>query len=175
MENKDEKLDLLLKQNADKLLENVDWEKLNAAISKRLTNVQKTKSSSVIPRILKFGGWLTAAAAVIIIVLLIKTNWQMKLTPPSHGNAVVKFIDNRGSASTQIGLTGGLAKVDIGPGQSDTKLAKADVKINDTPNGSENQTPKAAWIIITMPQSAVAAVELEDNSEKYERDFVCLF
>ena len=64
-DNEKDKLDLLIKRNAEQQLDRVDWQKLNATISSRLNKAGKTTALSL------FVFKVAAAAAVIVVVLLV--------------------------------------------------------------------------------------------------------
>jgi hypothetical protein len=144
MENKKEKIDLLFEQNSDGQLAKVDWDKLNAAISARLDEVEQRKTrASRYPALFKIGVGIAAAAVVFVAVMVRKEKpVDMQLEEGKH--AVVKFIQTRGSASVEIIDKNGERKE----------------------NGGE-----AAWIIIRMPQPAVA----DNGANGHLRDLIRLF
>jgi hypothetical protein len=157
-----EKLDILIGQNADKLLADVDWEALNAAVSTRLEQVPRTIKHRPI---FKIAAGIVAAAVVLIVMITVP------LRQKQQSGAIVKFIEPKSSASVKIKGTAssGLAIIEVENGGK--MAAKCDVKIIDSDGKPEEERSKAAWIIITRQEPALA----DNGFKRYERDLICLF
>jgi hypothetical protein len=145
MENEKEKIDLLFERNVEGQLAEVDWDKLNAAISARLDEADGGKtSSSKLPTVFKIAAPVAAAAAVVFIAVMVRMEKPMDLPLENGKHAVVEFIEARGSASVEI--------------------------IDQNGERKENGS-RAAWIIIRMPEPALA----DNGANGHLRDLIRLF
>ncbi|MHC4153361.1 MAG: hypothetical protein ACYST6_00325 [Planctomycetota bacterium] len=171
MKHDKEKVDLLLEQNASEQLANVDWQALNAAISSRLDQTSRTKTSaSGIQTAFKLAAGLTAAA-VILIAVLITVDTRDDLQLENGQRAVVRLVETAGTASVEIGHTPAKSQVFVDVGPAATTSAMCDVHIIDVEGEREKNGTRAAWIIISRPKPVFA-----DNGEaKDMRDLICMF
>jgi len=172
MEKEEEKIDLLFERNVEEQLAGVDWDKLNAAILARLDEVHRGKTSAQrYPTIFKIAAGAVAAAAVVFIAVMVGTEKPMDLQFEDGQHAVVKFVETKGSASVEIIGTGGRSKVLVDIGPSATSIAKAHVEIIDQNGERKENGSRAAWIIIRMPEPALA----DNGANGHLRDFIRLF
>ena len=172
MENKKENIDLLLERNTASQLKYIDWDKLNSAISSRLDIVSSSKTSRVkYQRMLRIAAGLVAAAAVVFIVVMFGIDRTANIQPSIGRNAVVKFIDNRGTASVEIKSISSKSQVMVDIGGNNGEVAKCNVEVIDLNGEFMKNGDKSAWIIITMPQPALA----DNGLNSYVRDLICLF
>lgn len=170
MKNADEKIYLLLGQNADRQLAGFDWQHLNAAISKRLDKAGEIKKvEGRFRHLSNVTKWIAAAAAIVIITGVILINKQSENRLESKGHATVKFIESKGTGSAAIGIASGQADVKIESREGEKTVA-AVVKINDLNGESKKEGKRASWIIITRPQPFIA-----ENKNDNEKNFICLF
>jgi len=145
MENEKERIESLFEKNVEEQLARVDWDKLSAAISARLDETQLSKTSaSRLPTVFKIAAGVAAAAAVVFVAVMVGTQKPADLPLEDSGRAVVKFIETKGSASVEI--------------------------IDQNGERKENGS-RAAWIIIRMPQPAVA----DNGANGHLRDLIRLF
>lgn len=144
MNKKDDQIDLLLERNASEQLTNVDWDKLNTAISQRLNRIRRSKVSTIwYPSVFKLAAGFIVAAAVVFTAIIVKTDKLNTVQLENNRRAVVKLEESKGSAK---------------------------VKILDS-NGQENQSSsRPAWIIIRMYEPKVA----DNGQSRDEADFACL-
>ena len=170
MKKNKEKIDMLIEKNAAEQLSQINWERLNTAISGRLDKArQKTSFSINFPSLLKIAATIAAAAIVLITVTLnIEKLTDMK--PDNGRTADVQFVESKGSASVEIqtASAGSQVTVDIG---SKRTLAKCDVEILDLNGGFKENTIGPTWIIISRPQSLYA----ENRTDRDMMDMMCLF
>ena len=155
MKKSKEKIDMLIEKNAAEQLSRINWERLNAAISNRLDKTQRKTAFSInFPNLLKIAATIAAAAIVLVTV---SSNLE-KLVDRKLDNgrtAEVRFVESKGSASVQIqtAFSNSQVTVDIGKNRA---LAKCDIEIMDSNGGLEDNTTRAAWIIISRPQRVYA-------------------
>jgi len=172
MENEKERIDLLFEENANEQLAEVDWDKLNTAISSRLGEAQAHRTSARrYPTIFKIATGVVAAGAVVFIAMMVRTEKPMDLRLEDGQRAVVKFVEKKGSASVEIIDTSGRSKVLVDIGHSTTSIAKAYVEIIDQNGERKENGSRAAWIIIRMPEPALA----DNGANGHLRDLIRLF
>jgi len=170
MKDKEEKVDLLLEQNASGQLAKVDWDGLNAAISARLDEADRSKTAvRRYPTVFKVAAGI-AAAAVVLIAVIIGTDKQADVQLDSGRRAVVNFIDGKGSASIEIKDTGVESRVVVDIGGGERKMAMCDIEIIDL-NGELKRDKQAAWIIISRPEPMFA----DNGVSRDMSDMICLF
>jgi len=172
MKDRKEEVDLLLEQNASERLARVDWNGLNAAISSRLDEADRSRISAIgYLRIFRIAAGVAAAAAVVFIAVIIGTDKQAGVQLDSSRRAVVKFIDSKGSASIEIKDTGVESRVMVDIGAGERKMAMCDVEIIDLNGDLKRDGKQAAWIIISRPEPMFA-----DNGVNRDiSDMICLF
>ncbi len=171
MRSEEERIDLLLKQNAARQLDRFDWEWLHAAVSSRLDQAGRAKTfASGITKALKIAGGLTAAA-VILIAVMIAVDMQDGLRLENGQRAVVRFVRTAGTASVEIGHTPVESKVFVDFGPAPGALVRCDVRIIDVEDERENNGARSAWIIISRPKPVFA----DNGAAKDMKDFICMF
>ncbi|MHC4192658.1 MAG: hypothetical protein ACYS8I_04285 [Planctomycetota bacterium] len=140
-----EKIDLVLEERAEEQLAKVDWETLNAAISSRLDEADgKRTFSRRFTTVFKIGAGVAAAAAIVFVAVMVKTEKSGEMGAKDGGYAVVEFVEAKGSASVEI--------------------------LDQNGEGKEDGR-RAAWIMIRMPEPALA-----DNGTNGDlRDLIRLF
>jgi hypothetical protein len=172
MKNEKERIDLLFERNVEEQLVEVDWDKLNAAISAQLDEAERGKtSSSKLPTVFKIAAGVAAAAAVMFIAMIVRTEKPMDLQLKDGQRAVVKFVETKGSASVEIISMSGRSQVLVDIGYARTGIAKADVEIIDRNGEGKENGSRAAWIIIRMPEPALA----DNGANGHLRDLIRLF
>jgi hypothetical protein len=145
MLDENKKIERLLERNTDEQLADFDWEQLRAAISRRVSQVEKQKASKrKYPIVFKVAAGVAAAAAVVIVALTVQMKDAADIPLRDGGTARVELAGNRGSASVQI----------IEP-------------VNDV----EPRSTQAAWIIISRPEPVYA----DNGFSKDIKDTICLF
>jgi len=166
-----EKIDMLLERNAADQLARVDWDKLNAAISARLDGAQRGKAAAPGWRVWLDAAAGIAAAAVIALALVVSTERPDDLQLPQGRAAVVRLVEQKGTAWVAIGSASSRshAMVDIGSGHR--TVARCDVQIIDANGGKERRDTRPAWIIITRPRPVYA----DNGLSRDMMDLVCLF
>lgn len=170
MKDRKEKIDLLFEKNAAEQLSGVDWDVLNASISKHLNQVEARKSSTQkYSSVFKIAAGIAAAAAVVIIAVMIKTEKPAELQLEEGSRAVVKLIESKGTASVEIKGAGAQVLVDVGGSQR--KVARCDVEIIDLNGGSKKEGELAAWIIISRPERVLA----DNGINRDVMSMICLF
>jgi len=171
MKNTTEKIDLLLQRNADEQLNNVDWNKLNSAISRRLDETQQGQISAIgPPTVFKIAAGLAAAAAIVLIMVMIKPEKPRDTQHGKDGTAMVKFVDNKGSASVEFKTKSpkSHAIVDFG---GNITLAKCTVEIIDSKEIRKKDGTQATWIIVSRPEPVYAG----NGANQDTMDMICLF
>ena len=103
MRKKNDQIDLLLERNASEQLAGVNWDELNAAISRRLSQAEQSKASTIKHRyVFKIAAGVAAAAAVVFIAVMVRMDTPKAVRFENGGRAVVKFSESKGSASVKI-------------------------------------------------------------------------
>jgi hypothetical protein len=169
MKKENEKLDMLIEKNAEQQLSQVNWERLNAAISNRLDKAQRKTSFSIqLPTLVKIAA--IAAAAIVLITLTLNIEKLTDLKLDNGRTAEVRLVESKGSASVQLQTTsaGSQVTIHIGP---DRTLAKCNIKIMDSNTIFKENTTRAAWIIISRPQRIYA----DNGANRDMMDMICLF
>jgi len=185
MNQKKEKIDVLLEHNAAGELEKVDWDRLNAAIAKRLDNAQQRNLMFVqFIGILKMAALFAATVSIIVSAVIYKGEKTLGIKVDKGKYAAVRLENSpKGSASVRIediavrartrvemgSVTSGKAVVSTM--QESSALAKARVDIIDTGEDFSKKRGRAAWIIISRPVRVYA----DNGVSDYERDVLCLF
>jgi len=171
MKDKNEQIDLLLECNTTEQLETVDWDRLNAAISRRLDQARQRKTSGIgWPTIFKIAAGLAAAAAIVLVAVMVRTDTPPTVRFENGGSAVVKFVDSTGSASIQIKEARVESQVLVDIGGSRKKVAKCNIEIIDVKEEQQKNARRPAWIIIRMPEPALA----DNGTSRDEMDLICL-
>jgi len=172
MKKEKEKIDSLLQRNATEQLDNVDWDKLNTAISTKLdeaeSNVLRAKRY---PVVFKIAAGIAVAAAVIFIIVMVKTESPQPVKFEKHGKAVVTFIDKKGAAVVDIEQVDSQARVIVDFKDSERNVAKCDIKISDFDSDLKEDNDQPTWIIISKPEPAVAN---NGNGDEDEMSLICL-
>ena len=144
MKQEKESIDLLLERNANEQLAGVNWDGLNAAISKRLNQANRSKTSTIKYRcVFKIAAGVAVAAAVVFIAVMVKTDTPTTVRFESGGRAIVKLVESKGSAIVEI----------------------LDSNRQNNQNGN-----RSAWIIIRTSEPEVA----DNGQSRDEADFACL-
>ena len=117
MKNERENIDDLLQRKASEQLAGVNWERLNAAISERLNQADRSKTSVTRRRyVLRVAAGIAAVAAVVLIVMSIQSQKPAETILSKTGTAMVEILDRKGSASVEIiDINGDRRKNDIRP------------------------------------------------------------
>jgi len=172
MKDRKEKTDLLFEKNAAEQLSGVDWDALNAAISRRLDEVEGRKTSALkYLSVFKIAAGIAAAAAIVIIAVMIKTEKPADMQLEEGRRAVVKFIERAGTASVEIKGAAGTSQVWVGVGGSERKVARCDIEIIDLNGDLKKEREQAAWIIISRPKRVLA----DNGINRDVMSMICLF
>jgi len=161
---------MLIEKNAAEQFSQIDWGRLNAAISGRLDKARQKASFSIdFPTLLKITATI-AAAAVVLVTVTLNIEKLTDIKQDSGRTAEVQLVDSKGSASVEIqtASAGSQVTVDIGTKRT---LAKCDVEILDKNGGFKENTIGPTWIIISRPQSLYA----ENGTDRDMMDMMCLF
>jgi hypothetical protein len=157
MKTERDDIDRLLEQNASEQLVDVDWIKLNSAISTRIDLAGQHKAIPVV------GLWVfriaagLVTAATILIVIFVGTDRTPDFQLENGTLAAVEFTESKGSASVKIGYASAQSQVMIDVGSGQSRLAMCEVRIIDT-NGEHNtEGSNTAWIIIKKSADPVYA------------------
>ena len=157
MKEKKEKIDLILERNAAEQLAKVDWKELNTAISSRLDEASRGKTSTIrFPTIFKIAAGVATAAAVVFILVMVKSRTPTGVQFETGGSAVVKFIESKGSASIEIKHASAKSVVMVDVGGSQRKVARCDVEMIDSNGDLKKDGEGAVWIIISRPEPVYA-------------------
>ena len=144
MKQEKEKIDLLLERNASEQLAGINWDGLNADISERLNQADRSKTYTInYRRVFKIASGIAAAAAIVFIAVTIRTDTPTTVRFENGRRAEVKFSESKGSATVEI------------------------LDFNGQKSQSEN---RAAWIIIRTREPEVA----DNGQSRDEADFACL-
>jgi len=171
MKKEKENIDILLERNANEQLTGINWDGLNAAISEKLNQAGRSKTSKMNYRSLfKIAAGIAVAAAVIVFATMFRTEKPTAVRFENRGRAEVKFSESKGSASVKIEDASAKAAAVVDLGGSQRKVAKCDIKIIDASVDKEKNDSRAAWIIIRMPEPVLA----DNGTDKDEADFACL-
>jgi hypothetical protein len=171
MKDKNEQIDLLLERNTTEQLETVDWDRLNTAISGCLDQARQRKTLwTCQPTVFKIAAGLAAAAATVLLVVMIRTDTPTAVRFENDGSAVVEFVESKGSASIQIQPIAAKSQVSIDIGGSRREVAKCDIEIIDVKEELQKNGRRPAWIIIRMPEPALA----DNGTSRDEMDLMCL-
>jgi len=167
MKEEREKIDFLLQRNTTEQLENVDWDKLNTAILKKLDEAESNKLCakrySVVFKIA--AGITVAAAAVIFIFVMVKTEPSYTVRFEKNGKAVVTLKDKKEASVVSLELLDSKARAMVDFEDSSRKLAKCDIMINDFEGSLKEDSDQPMWIIIIKSKPAVADNGYNNNDE----------
>ena len=173
MKDAKEKIDILLQRSAAEQLENVDWDKLNTAISQKLDEAESNKLyAKKCPSVFKIAASIAAAAAIIFIAVMVKTEPPHKVKFEKSGKAVVRLIDTKGIATVKIEQEVSKSRVMIDFEDSSRKIARCYIKIIDSKGDLKRDSDQPMWIIISKSEPMVADNGYSDN--EYEMDLICL-
>lgn len=154
MKKKIDKIDILLRRNTAGQLAGVDWDNLNAAISRRLDEAQQRKiPAPKFIKVFKTAAVTAAAAAVFIIVMVGSTE--------KKGTATVAFINRSDRTQVQVNIV-----------ERDSDRGRCDIRIIDlstTRKQEDNIRPN--WFII----SKAGSTSTNNGAERDVRDILCLF
>jgi hypothetical protein len=150
MKDEQEKIDLLLERNTDEQLKNVDWDKLSSVISSRLDKAQKDNASKrKYPSVFRIAAGIAVAAAVILITFMITLEKPADIQSGVGRNAMVEFIDGKGSASIVILDSPSRAHVKVDVVGMDKRVANCYVQIIESSAGQrEKGNIQPSWFII---------------------------
>ena len=144
MKNEKEQIDLLLRQNESEQLAGVNWDRLQASISKRLNQAGSSKIYVMsYRRVFKIAAGITATAAVVFLAVIIKTDMSTTKRFVNGSQAIGTFVESKGSAK---------------------------VKILDSREQDNQGKDRPSWIIIRTSESKVA----DNGQSRDEADFACL-
>jgi len=156
MKNERENIDELLQHNTSEQLAGVNWERLNAAISERLNQTDRRKTSVTRRRyVLRAAAGIAAVAAVVLIVMSIQPQKPAGVRISDGRTAAVQLVNSKGSASVQIQTASINSQVMVDIGR-DRIQAKCYVKIIDKDRSLNENSTQATWIIISRPQRVYA-------------------
>ena len=171
MEGNNEQIDSLLEHNTTEQMETVDWDGLNAAISRQLDQARQRKTSRIgWPTVLKIAAGLAAAAAIVLVTVTIRTKKPTAVRFENDGSTAVKFVESKGAASIQFHPIDAKSRVSVDIGGSRRKVAKCDLEIIDVKQELRKNGRPPAWIIIRTPEPALA----DNVTSRDEMDLVCL-
>ncbi len=172
MKKENENIDCLLGRNAQEQLVSFDWERLNKSISEKLDEVDKTRDHKVNYGYLfkAAAGIAVAAAALVIIVVLLRTEPQRPAQFENDGKAVVKIIENAGSASVEIKQKSAETMVVVDTQVNRENLVVCDVEIIDSNGDKVTNQSRPAWIIIRVPEPVL----VDTGKSRDQADLACL-
>jgi hypothetical protein len=154
MKKNQDKIDALLRRNTAEQLADVDWDDLNAAISRRLDKAQQTKTPATgFTKVFKIAVTTAAAAAVFIIVMVSSTG--------EKGSATVAFINPSDRVQVQVNIA-----------ERDSDRGRCDIRIigSSTARKQEDKI-RPNWFVISKAEPASA----KNGADRDVRDIVCLF
>jgi len=144
MKKEKEKIDLLLERNANEQLAGVNWDGLHAAISDKLNQAGRSKTSKMNYRSLfKLAAGVAAAAAVVVIAVMVRTDTPTTVRFENGVKTTVQFIQSKGTATVEI--------------------------LDSNGQGSQSRD-RSSWIIIRATEPKVA----NNGQSRDEADFACL-
>lgn len=154
MNKKIDKIDVLLRRNTAGQLDGVDFDDLNAEISKRLDKAQQRKTPATkFIKVFKAAAVTAAAAAVFIIVMVGSTE--------KKGTATVAFINPSDRTQVQVNIA-----------ERDINRGKSTVKIIDSGTARKQQgNIRPNWFVISKAEPA----STNNGANRDARDIVCLF
>jgi hypothetical protein len=171
MKDKNEQIDSLLERNTTEQLETVDWDRLNTAISRRLDQARRRKTTGIgWPTFFRVAAGLAAASAIVLIAVIIRTETPTAVRFEKGGSAVVKFVESKGSASIQIQPIDAKSQISVDIGGSRREVAKCDIEIIAVKQERQKNGRRPAWIIIRTPEPALA----DNGTSRDEMDLMCL-
>lgn len=145
MKDEEERIESLLQRNADEQLAGFDWGQLNAAISSRVDQAEKRRSSGrKYPIVFKIAAGVAAAVVIVVVAVTVRMAKSPDIRPQDSGTARVELIGRRGSAS---------------------------VEIIDSAEDVEARSAQAAWIIISKPERVYA----DNGINRDTMAMICLF
>jgi len=172
MKTEKQDIDRLLEQNTSDHLAGVDWTGLNAAISLRLDEAERSRGVPAVRLwVFRIAAGLVAAAAVILVVMIVRTDRAPEFQLENGRLAAVKFAEAKGSAVVEIGHASARSQVmiDVGPGKN--KLVRCDIEMIDVNGDSKEKGNRATWIIISRPEPVYA----DNGVSRDSTDMISLF
>lgn len=172
MKDRKEKIDSLFDKNTAEQLLGVDWDRLSAAISRRLDEAELRKTSVLkYRRVFKIAAGVAAAAAVVIIAVMTGIEKPADVQLKEGQRAVVKFIESKASALVQIQGAGAKSQVLVDIRGGERKVARCDIEIIDLNGDFRKKEEQGSWIIISRPVPLYA-----DNGVSRDlMSMICLF
>jgi hypothetical protein len=171
MNRKKKNIDILLERNASEQLAKVDWDGLNTSISRGLDQARQGRTFR--PRFstaFNIAAGVAGAAAVVFFIMALQTDTPTGVRFEHSGSAVVELVGSKGSAEIDIKERPAESWVSVDIGSSHRELSKRDIEIIDVKQEQQKNGSLPAWIIIRMPEPAVA----DNGAGKDEIDFICL-
>lgn len=171
MKKENENIDYLLKQNADEQLTSYDWDRLNESISKKLAEVDETGIHKFnYGYLFKIAAGIAVAAAVVIIAILLRTEPLQTAQYERDGKAVVKIIENTGSATVEIKQKSYETAVVVETQMKQQNSVVCDVEIINSNGDEAKNESRPTWIIIRVPEPVL----VETGQSRDEADLACL-
>jgi hypothetical protein len=172
MKDRKEKIDSLFDKNTAEQLSGVDWDRLTAAISRRLDEAEARKTSVLKYRsIFKIAAGAAAAAAVVIIIVMAGIEKPADVQLKEGQRAVVKFIESKTTALVEIKHETGRSNVMVNVGASQFNVARCDIEIIDLNGDFRKKEEQGSWIIISRPVPVYA----DNGVSKDLMSMICLF
>jgi hypothetical protein len=159
MKDEKDKIDFLLERNAEKQLQEVDWDKLNAAILNRLDEAKKYKVSvRKNPIVFKIAAGVAAAAAVVLIAVMIKPEKPVEIKLSDVRTALVEIVESKGSASVAIIEPSDRANATVNIAPQSEKKANCYVQIIDSSRDLKEKEDdiRPSWFIICMSKPVLS-------------------
>jgi hypothetical protein len=164
--SEEEKLDLLLEQNAEQQLAKIDWQALNISISFRLDAAQK-------PTIFKWPVLFNIAAviAIISVIAALLLAGRISLNKKPATIASVEYTHSIAKTTVQILEIPAQAEVTLNPAAASSTVARCEVEIIESATKPNPGFGIPTWVIIckTEPPPAQNGVNEETAS------LLCLF
>ena len=156
MNDKKEKLDVLLDKNAAEQMAKVNFDELNSVISKRLDQIDKGGTTTCKgPVVFKLAAGLAATAAIILIAFIIDAEKPVTPRTEQGRRAIVKFIDTKAAAKVTF-TSAAKSKTFVSISRPRVKTAACEIKIIDTNGELIKKGDRPAWIMITKPKPELA-------------------
>ncbi len=178
MTDKDKKIDLLLKQNAEEELAGFDYELLNNRITEQIDKVEKeVPTVNRIRWVFRAAACIAAAALAGVFLLQVMYNNNKPIQIAEGKKAVVEFIDRKAVSSIAISSQSTGTRIEITLKREKTfatvnirpqEHQACSVKIHDLPWETKEAGMRASWVIIEITENA----KIEDSED--EAEFFCM-
>jgi hypothetical protein len=160
-----EKLDILLKRNADEQLARVDWQKFDASISSRLDMVSQHRTFKL-PKPLEIAAMIAVACVIAAGILI--THYKQTITP---ARAWVELIPANTRTAVQILDPYSQSELIFSAPSANSSMAKCEIEIIEPAEQTNQNFGGPTWFIICKQETSASKNGMSEETAS----LLCLF